>query len=210
MEMQPNNPQRTSPLIPIAAGAVIVMSLVGVGVFTGLIPSAMSTHNDTPAAAVTATGPNSTVSSTTTTTTTTKPAPRAPAQPYYTPPAPKAAPAPVVAAICATCGRVESIETIETKGKGSGIGAVAGGVGGGLLGNQVGGGNGKTVATVAGVVGGALIGNEVEKRVKKEVSYRVHVRMEDGSARTFDQATAGGYSVGQRVKLDNGSWVNAG
>jgi len=207
MDMQPNNPQRTHPMIPIAAGAVIVMALVGVGYFTGMIPGAGRTD----VSSTTETGPKSTVSSTTTTTTTTPPRPaaRAPAQPYYAPP-PKAAPAPVVAAACIACGRVESIETVETKGKGSGIGAVAGGVGGGVLGNQVGGGNGKTAMTVIGAVGGALAGNEIEKRVKKETSYRVHVRMDDGSERTFDQATAGGYSVGQRVKLDNGSWVNAG
>ncbi len=43
---------------------------------------------------------------------------------------------------------------------GIGIGAVVGG----LLGNQVGGGNGKTLATVAGAVGGGYLGNEIAKR----------------------------------------------
>jgi uncharacterized protein YcfJ len=33
-----------------------------------------------------------------------------------------------------------------------------------LIGNQVGGGNGKTLATIAGAVGGGYIGNEVAKR----------------------------------------------
>jgi uncharacterized protein YcfJ len=32
---------------------------------------------------------------------------------------------------------------------------------GGLLGNQVGGGNGKKLATVAGVIGGGLLGNQI-------------------------------------------------
>lgn len=41
-----------------------------------------------------------------------------------------------------------------------GTGAVIGG----LLGNQVGGGNGKKLATVAGVIGGGMIGNEIAKR----------------------------------------------
>jgi uncharacterized protein YcfJ len=44
------------------------------------------------------------------------------------------------------------------------IGIAAGAVVGGVLGNQVGGGNGKTLATVAGVVGGGYLGNEVGKR----------------------------------------------
>ena len=43
---------------------------------------------------------------------------------------------------------------------GIGIGAVVGG----LLGHQVGAGNGKTLATLAGAVGGGYIGNEVAKR----------------------------------------------
>ena len=43
---------------------------------------------------------------------------------------------------------------------GIGIGAVVGG----LLGNQVGGGNGRTLATIAGVVGGGYVGNEIARR----------------------------------------------
>ena len=41
-----------------------------------------------------------------------------------------------------------------------GVGAVVGG----LLGNQVGGGNGKTLATIAGAVGGGYLGNEIAKK----------------------------------------------
>jgi hypothetical protein len=44
------------------------------------------------------------------------------------------------------------------------IGIAAGAVVGGVLGNQVGGGNGKTLATVAGAIGGGYLGNEVGKR----------------------------------------------
>lgn len=43
------------------------------------------------------------------------------------------------------------------------LGIAAGAVVGGLLGNQVGGGNGRTLATVAGVVGGGYLGNTVAK-----------------------------------------------
>jgi uncharacterized protein YcfJ len=41
-----------------------------------------------------------------------------------------------------------------------GTGAVLGG----LIGNQVGGGNGKKLATVAGVIGGGMLGNEIANR----------------------------------------------
>jgi uncharacterized protein YcfJ len=43
---------------------------------------------------------------------------------------------------------------------GIGIGAVVGG----LLGNQVGSGDGKTLATIAGAVGGGYVGNEIAKK----------------------------------------------
>ncbi len=50
---------------------------------------------------------------------------------------------------------------------GTAIGAVAGG----LLGNQVGGGKGKTLATVAGAVGGGYAGNRIQKNQQDKNSY---------------------------------------
>ncbi|PHV05143.1 hypothetical protein CSQ96_22180 [Janthinobacterium sp. BJB412] len=44
------------------------------------------------------------------------------------------------------------------------VGIGAGAVIGGLLGNQVGSGRGRTLATVAGAIGGGMLGNEVQKR----------------------------------------------
>ena len=44
------------------------------------------------------------------------------------------------------------------------VGIGAGAVIGGLLGNQVGGGNGKKLATLAGIIGGGMIGNEIQNR----------------------------------------------
>jgi uncharacterized protein YcfJ len=35
---------------------------------------------------------------------------------------------------------------------------------GGLVGNQVGGGNGRKLATVAGIIGGGMLGNEIANR----------------------------------------------
>lgn len=48
--------------------------------------------------------------------------------------------------------------------KNSPVGIGVGAVVGGLLGNQVGGGSGKTLATIAGAVGGGYLGNEIAKR----------------------------------------------
>lgn len=48
------------------------------------------------------------------------------------------------------------------------VGIGAGAVIGGLLGNQVGGGRGKTLATIAGVIGGGMLGNEAQKQIQQQ------------------------------------------
>lgn len=100
-------------------------------------------------------------------------------------------------------GEVSHIEPITETAKPSGAGAVIGGVAGGLLGNQVGGGNGKKAATVLGVVGGAYAGNQVEKhRNEKVVGYRVSVHLDQGGSRTVRLASLNGLEVGERVRVD--------
>ena len=103
--------------------------------------------------------------------------------------------------VCAHCGTVQSVTPVQRDAaKGSGVGVLAGAALGGLLGNQVGGGTGKTVATVIGAVGGGWAGNEVEKRMKKVTVYEVTVRMQDGSTRNFEQSDA--IAVGTAVTVE--------
>lgn len=109
--------------------------------------------------------------------------------------------------VCANCGVVLAVNIIEEEGKGSGVGVVAGGVAGGLLGNQVGQGTGRDLATVAGVVGGAFAGNKIEKMSKKTKSYDITVKLDDGSERTYRQATDPGLFTGQKVKIENDAVV---
>ena len=104
------------------------------------------------------------------------------------------------AAICNSCGTVQAVQEVKEKGEGSGIGAIGGAVVGGLLGNQVGGGNGKKVMTVVGAVGGGLAGHEAEKHVRATTAYDVQVRMEDGSVRTFRRTEP--LNPGTRVTVD--------
>lgn len=52
-------------------------------------------------------------------------------------------------------------------------GTAVGAVVGGLLGNQVGGGNGKKIATVAGAVGGGYAGNQVQGRMQANSTYKI-------------------------------------
>lgn len=212
--------KRSHPMVPIAAASVIVMSLVGVGVFTGVIPSDMGSQAESSSS----TAQSAYYNSAPPPASYEQPAP-APAgayvpppssQPYYPPPsaAPVAAqplpPAPVAAVDCVACGRVESVQAIEVHQKPTGVGAVAGGVGGALVGNTVGEGRSRTPLTILGAVGGAFAGNAIEKHVRKGVSYRVHVVMDDGSSRTFTAASANAYAAGQRVRVENGGLVAIG
>jgi outer membrane lipoprotein SlyB len=105
--------------------------------------------------------------------------------------------------VCASCGTVESVSTVQREAKPSGVGVVAGGVLGAIVGNQIGKGSGRAVATVAGAVGGGWAGNAIEKNMKKTTVYQVHVRMEDGSLKTIEQASPA--AVGARVTVDGGT-----
>ncbi len=102
----------------------------------------------------------------------------------------------------ATCGEVTAVTPQQVKGQGSGLGAVGGAVLGGLVGNQLGGGSGKTVLTVGGAVAGGFAGNEVEKNVKKSTVYRTSVRMGNGTVHEYTLKTL--YAVGAKVSVVEG------
>ena len=180
--------RKTHPLMLGAAASVMVVSLLGAAAITGILPSARSDKAEMPAQKTDKTET----------------------------PAHAAAPesarhdARRVATrdnSCASCGTVEAIRTVEVKGTGTGLGLVAGGVTGAVVGNQIGRGNGNTGMTLLGAAGGAFAGNEIEKNVKKRFSYRVTVRMDDGSFRTVSQFAAPGVAVGERVRVVDGAVV---
>lgn len=121
-------------------------------------------------------------------------------------------PAPVVVArsnVCGNCGTVEAVTAIKRQGQVNGVavgnttiglGTVAGGVLGGLLGHQVGGGNGKTAMAVLGAAGGAYAGNKVEQNMKSVTVYDVRVRMADGSVRNMEISSP--VAVGSQVTVE--------
>jgi outer membrane lipoprotein SlyB len=104
------------------------------------------------------------------------------------------------AVACATCGVVDSVTPIEVQGQTNGVGAVAGGVGGALIGSQIAGRGNHTLGGVLGAVGGGLLGNTIEKHERRTTVYDVHVRMEDGSTRTVRQSHAP--AVGEHVYVE--------
>lgn len=120
-------------------------------------------------------------------------------------------PAPVVEqsppALCQSCGRVTDVHTESRHGKASGVGVVGGAVVGGLLGNMVGGGNGKKLATVGGAVAGGYAGNEIEKSQKSYNVWIVQVQERDGRTRRFERNSDPGLRVGDEVRLTENGFV---
>ena len=174
-------PRRTHPLIIVAAVAVSLFSIVGIGAVMGWIPTSVGQNSATVAQA-----PEQTESQPEAA----KPVERHAQQPKrvaraepqrrteeaaITPPPPP--PPAAVAAICRECGVIEEVRTVEKPGQASGVGAV----------------------------GGAFGGNQVEKEVKKDKQYQTVVRYDDGSTGTFTQTTAPAWHRGDRVRVINGA-----
>lgn len=127
--------------------------------------------------------------------------------------APLAAPAaaPAVAATpppppqtCPECGTVTSIKEVKKKGSASGVGALTGAVIGGGLGYAVGGSGHRTAGTLIGAGGGALAGNMIEKNAKSGYTYKIEVRLDNGTTQTFRYDSHPGWTTGSRVRIVNG------
>ena len=204
--METQAARQTHPLMIIAAIAITLFSLVGIGAVLGWIPTSVGTPStaSTPVAQAPeqpAAQPEEA-----------KPAERKPAvkpRPIVRSELPRAVavvppPPPIVAAICRECAVIEEVREVEKAGQASGAGAVGGAVVGGVLGHQMGAGRGKDVATVLGVLGGGLAGNTIEKNAKKTVEYQIIIRYEDGTKGLFTQATPPSWRAGDKVKVING------
>ncbi len=113
------------------------------------------------------------------------------------------APAQQVAAaapVCDTCGVIDGYSAVKVQGQNNGVGAVAGGVGGALIGSKIAGRGNHTLGGAIGAIGGGLLGNAIETHQRTSTAYDVRVRMNDGSIRTIRQATVP--TVGQRVNVE--------
>lgn len=183
------------PLMVIAAIAVTLFSALGIAMMMGYLPSASSAEKS--AEKQVASRPVAGAQR--------QAQPQRKAQ-SQTPGQAQSAPS-KLAAVCADCGVVESIRLVEQRGSGSGLGAVAGGLTGMLVGNQFGRGDGRTAMTVLGGVGGAYAGNEIEKNVKRSTTYEVRVRLDKGGVATAHMASNPGVAVGDKVRVVNGAVV---
>jgi outer membrane lipoprotein SlyB len=213
-----NKLSKIHPLLAGAAIAVIIACLVGIAAMMGVLPNF---HKTTEPVAVTSTiKPNE--------------AAQAPAAPESPPPVASETPAPATLTqqylpaerpvtktptpvysdnqyrqappVCSNCGEVVSVRAVQHHGPTTGVGAVGGAVVGGLIGNQFGGGNGRTLTTIAGAVGGGYVGNNIEKNARTTTSFEVIVRMDNGKTRRFNMG-ADRWRRGDLVRVRNGSLI---
>lgn len=101
---------------------------------------------------------------------------------------------------CALCGIVESIRTVEIRDEAGG--ALGAGLAGAPIGND-----GST--TILGTDGAASSGSEFGTSVKKRYTYRVTVRMDDGSYRSISLSSPPALAVGDKVRVVEGKLVRA-
>ena len=103
----------------------------------------------------------------------------------------------------ASYGTVERMEIIRSGDSNNVAGTIIGGIIGGVIGHQIGNGNGQTAATVAGAAGGAYVGNQVEQRRRTaNETFRVTVRMDNGSYQTITESNISDLRTGDRVRID--------
>lgn len=178
---------RMHPLMAIAAASVIVVSLAGTAAITGLLPHSNATVQ--PQTAPLAMAPAGAAAATPAQYAAMAAQPLAapvtqqyalvPVQSVATPVQEPAPSRPVVRKVVHHPRVVEHHYTQVARNDERGyyqsapapqprqpnyLGIGAGALIGGLVGNQVGGGNGKKLATVAGVIGGGMLGNEIANR----------------------------------------------
>lgn len=105
-------------------------------------------------------------------------------------------------AACDNCATVQDVRKETRKGEGGAVGIVAGAAVGGLLGNQIGDGNGRRLATVGGAVAGGFAGNEVQKRVNAKDVWITKVRLKDGTVRSFEHEAQPKWKAGAAVRVE--------
>lgn len=152
---------RIHPLMAAAALSVITVSVAGTAAITGLLPSSHSA-NEPQLSAQAAPAPAPAI------------APVAAPAPHYVQAAPvkrvvhRTQPVQRDTQLArnddAPSYREPAVQAAPRQPNYLGIGA--GALIGGLVGNQIGSGNGKKLATVAGVIGGGMLGNEIANRNK--------------------------------------------
>jgi outer membrane lipoprotein SlyB len=214
MHSKENNAMETTnsrlhPLLTAAAISVTVLSAVGVGTLTGLLPHSMGQPKEAAPVQIA-----QEVAKPATKPVQKKPVARA-ATPHPSVPVaysdfgqePRLAqvetPRPVVKA--GHVGTVQAVREVKDPGQHTGLGPIAGGIAGAVLGDQVGGhGNTRKILTVLGAAGGAYAGREIEKQARATKHWEIDVRGDDGAQETVRSEVVPTYNAGDRVRVLEG------
>lgn len=102
-------------------------------------------------------------------------------------------------------GRITAIRYVKIEGSGT-TGAILGGVAGGLLGNQIGSGSGRTAATVGGAGLGMIAGSHAGKAVESKQGIEIQVKLDRGGSVSIVQEVnkRESFNVGDRVRVLSG------
>ncbi len=166
MRITPNT-RRIHPLIAVAAVSVTLVSLMGIAAITGVLPNSHGSTSNVPSLASQADYAPTPVPATTHSDGRELASHKTVAHRVASNPVNDAQVPVDQMALSKTTQRPAPMSAPQQQTAaphnsplGIGVGAVIGG----LLGNQVGSGDGKTLATIAGAVGGGYLGNEIAKR----------------------------------------------
>ena len=150
IQTKPTIIPRLHPLVALAAGSVVLVSLLGAAAITGILPNS----NAKAASDGVAISAPVEVSTPAAKNTVQKTASQKQSAPKSSTP---------VAANSNTSAQPAAAPAAPAE-KNSVVGIGVGALVGGALGSQIGSGDGKTLATIAGAVGGGYIGNEIAKK----------------------------------------------
>jgi outer membrane lipoprotein SlyB len=98
-------------------------------------------------------------------------------------------------------GEVIMVRQVQIEGTKSGLGGVAGGLMGSVLGSTIGGGSGKLVAAVAGGIAGAGAGAAIEEGATRQKGLEITVQLDNGETVSIVQAADEKFDEGDMVRV---------
>ena len=99
-------------------------------------------------------------------------------------------------------GRISSVRVVEIHAKDAsemGEGAVLGGLGGAVLGSQLGKGSGSVVTGILGAAAGGFAGHAAQQNLTKQQGFEYQIQLDSGNLITLTQGATPELVVGQRV-----------
>lgn len=105
-------------------------------------------------------------------------------------------------------GVVESVREVKIDGTRSGIGAIGGGVAGGIGASTVADDRLGAILAVLGALGGGLLGQALEQGVTSKKGLEITIKLDNGSLVSITQAADEEFTPGERVRILAGGGVS--